>query len=124
MTYSPSTCSSTQTFQDLDVWKKAHQFVLAVYPFTRQFPGTELQGLTGQLKRAAISIPASIAEGFSQQTVSEQARLLNLAQGALEECRYYLILANDLKYGNSQALSQQLEEVSRLLKAYRRHQSN
>jgi four helix bundle protein len=111
--------SPARTFQDLLVWQKAHQFVLAVYRFTDAFPQKEIYGLTSQLRRAAVSITANIAEGFKERSKTDKARFLNIAQGSLEECRYYLILANDLKYGDSQQLMSQIEEVSRLLERYR-----
>jgi four helix bundle protein len=78
----------------------------------------EIYGLTSQFRRAAISVPANIAEGFKKRTKVEKARFMNIAQGSLEECRYYLILVRDLKYGESSALLSQLEEVSKLLDAY------
>lgn len=107
-----------RSFQDLIVWKKAHQFVLAVYRQTENFPKKEIYGLTSQIRRAAISIPANIAEGFKKRGKPDKVRFLNIAQGSLEECRYYLILAEDLKYINSSDLLSQLEEVSKLLEAY------
>ena len=110
--------SAAKTFQDLLVWQKAHQFVLAIYPFTEQFPKTEIYGLTSQLRRAAVSIPVNIAEGFKKKSKRDKARFLNIAQGSLEECRYYLILVSDLNYGNSQKLHKLLEEISKLLEAY------
>ena len=105
-------------FQDLIVWQKAHQFVLTVYRYTADFPRTEIYGLTSQFRRAAISIPANIAEGFKKRTKPDKARFLNIAQGSLEECRYYAILANDLKYGDNIFIEQKLREVSKLLEAY------
>ncbi|KYC34642.1 four helix bundle protein [Scytonema hofmannii PCC 7110] len=107
-----------RTFQDLIVWQKAHQFVLLVYQFTGEFPKAEIYGLTSQFRRAAVSIPANIAEGFKKKGAADKVRFLNIAQGSLEECRYYLILSNDLKYGDTSGLMPQLEEVSRLLTSY------
>jgi four helix bundle protein len=107
-----------KSFRDLIVWQKAHQFVLSVYQFSDNFPQKEVYGLTAQLRRASISIPANIAEGFKKRTKPDKVRFMNISQGSLEECRYYLILANDLKYGNSSELMSQLEEVSKLLEAY------
>ncbi|MGD0624446.1 MAG: four helix bundle protein [Thermodesulfobacteriota bacterium] len=107
-----------KTFQDLIVWQKAHQFVLSTYHFTDTFPKREIYGLTSQLRRAALSIPANIAEGFKKKTMMDKVRFMNIAQGSIEECRYYLILAEDLGYGNSQESALQLEEVSKLLQAY------
>jgi four helix bundle protein len=105
-------------FEDLIVWQKAHQFVLTVYRFTESFPKAELYGLTSQLRRAAVSIPANIAEGFKKKGRADKARFMNIAQGSLEESRYYLILSRDLGYGDSAGLNSQLEEVSKLLEAY------
>lgn len=107
-----------RTFQDLIIWQKAHRFVLAVYRYSEAFPRKELYGLTSQLRRAAISIPANIAEGFKKKGESDKARFMNIAQGSLEECRYYLILAKDLEYGDSPELVSQLEEVSKILNKY------
>jgi four helix bundle protein len=70
------------------------------------------------LRRAAISIPANIAEGFKKKGKADKTRFMNIAQGSLEECRYYLILAKDLGYGNTPELMPQIEEVSKLLEAY------
>lgn len=111
---------SSKTFEDLLVWQKAHQWVLEVYRFSEPFPKRELFGLTSQLRRAAISIPANIAEGFKRTGKADKARFYNIAQGSIEECRYYLILGNDLGYGDTQMLKAGLEEVSRLLEAYMR----
>jgi four helix bundle protein len=77
-----------------------------------------LYGLTSQLRRAAVSIPANIAEGFKKTGQPDKARFMNIAHGSLEECRYYLILISDLGYGDTQQLNQTLEEVSRLLTSY------
>ena len=107
-----------KTFQDLIVWKKSHEFVLSAYHFSDNFPKTEMYGLISQFRRAAISIPANIAEGFKKKTKPDKARFMNIAQGSLEECRYYLILVKDLGYGDTSILMTQLEEVSKLLEAY------
>jgi four helix bundle protein len=107
-----------KSFQDLIVWQKAHQFVLSVYRFSQHFPKWEIYGITSQLRRAAISIPANIAEGFKKKGKADKTRFMNIAQGSLEECRYYLILAKDLGYGNTPELMPQIEEVSKLLEAY------
>ena len=92
-------------FEDLIVWQKAHQWVLAIYRNSEKFPKQEVYGLTAQLRRAAISIPANIAEGFKKRGRADKARFMNIAQGSIEECRYYLILANDLDYGDSTELA-------------------
>jgi four helix bundle protein len=107
-----------KNFQDLIVWQKAHQFVLFVYRLSESFPKEELYGLTSQLRRAAVSIAANIVEGFKKKTKPDKVRYLNIAQASLEECRYYLILAKDLGYGDTSKQMDQLEEVSKLLEAY------
>ena len=109
---------AARSFRDLVVWRKAHQFVLAVYSFTAGFPKLETYGLGLQMRRAAVSIPANIAEGFRRRGKADKARFMNLAEGSVEESRYYLILASDLGYGNTDQLIVSLEEVSRLLDAY------
>jgi four helix bundle protein len=92
--------------------------VLLLYRYSELFPKAEIYGLASQARRAAISIPANIAEGFKKKTKPDKARYLNIAQGSLEESRYYLILAKDLQYGEAPELMTQLEEVSKLLEAY------
>jgi len=109
-----------RTFQDLVVWQKAHRFVVEVYRLTERFPKHELYGLTSQLRRAAVSIPANIAEGFKKKGPADKARFMNTAQGSLEESRYYLILARDLGYGDTESLYEELDEVGRMLDAYAR----
>jgi len=109
-----------KTFRDLIVWQKSHKFVLSVYQYTKEFPNHELFGLSSQFRRAAVSIPANIVEGFKKQGKADKRRFLNIAQASLEECRYYIILADDLGYGATVHLNDQLEEVSRILEAYSR----
>ncbi|MHB9025275.1 MAG: four helix bundle protein [Armatimonadota bacterium] len=110
--------SPAQSFEDLLVWQKAHAFVLSVYRMTEGFPKTETFGLTSQLRRAAISIPANIVEGFKKRGKADKVRFLNISQGSLEECRYYLILARDLGYADTTEAAPQLDEVARLLGSY------
>ncbi len=109
---------TAKRFTDLIVWQKAHQFVLSVYGFTSSFPREETYGLTSQFRRASVSIPANIAEGFKKKGEADKIRYMNIAQGSLEECRYYLILARDLGYGRTDELEEQIDEVARLLAAY------
>ncbi len=111
---------SAKTFEDLLVWQKSHEFVLGVYRVTEGFPKHELYGLTSQLRRAAVSIPANIAEGFKKRGTADKLRFYNIAQGSLEECRYYLILANDLKYGTTNELKSSSAEIGKMLGGYMR----
>ena len=85
-------------FRKLLVWQRAHQLVLLVYKFSRAFPKTELFGLTSQICRAAVSVPANIAEGYAAGGKGQFARFLNISQGSLAEVEYYLILSTDLGY--------------------------
>jgi four helix bundle protein len=109
---------AAHSFRDLLVWRKAHEYVLAVYSFTAGFPKHEVFGLSQQWRRAAVSIPANIAEGFRRRGRADKVRFLNIAESSLEECRYYLILAHDLGYGDTTALTALIEEVSKMLNAY------
>ncbi len=109
---------ASKTFRDLIVWRKAHEFVLAVYRYTKEFPKHETYGLVSQMRRAAVSIPANIAEGFRRRGNADKVRFLNIAESSTEECRYYLILAQDLGYGETETVMHTLEETGRLLTAY------
>jgi four helix bundle protein len=109
---------AARTFRDLVVWQKAHKFVLAVYALTAGFPKSETYGLSLQMRKAAVSIPANIAEGFRRRGKADKVRFLNQSESSLEESRYYLILSEDLGYGKTAELMDSLEEVSRLLNAY------
>ena len=101
----------SKSFKDLIVWQKTHQFVPSVYKYSGKFPKEESYCLTSQFRRAAISITANIAEGFAKRTKPDKIRMMNISQGSLEECRYYVILSNDLGYGENEDLNQLSEEV-------------
>ncbi|HTC89668.1 MAG TPA: four helix bundle protein, partial [Bryobacteraceae bacterium] len=107
-----------QTFRDLVTWQLAHRFVVCVYQMTASFPKSETFGLSSQLRRAAVSVAANIAEGFKRRGKGDKARFLNMAQASLEECRYYLILTQDLQYGETDAPMALLEEASKCLEGY------
>ena len=83
-------------FEDLVVWQKVHQFVLAAYRLSQTFPRSEIYGLSSQFRRAAVSIAANIAEGFKKRSKADKLRFYNIAQGSIEESRYYLILTRIL----------------------------
>ncbi len=107
-----------RTFQDLVVWQKAHGFALSIYRLTGCFPKHEIYGLTSQMRRAAVSVAANIAEGFKKRGVADKARFLNTAEGSLEESRYYLLLSRDLKYAETNMEMEALNELGSLLNAY------
>ncbi len=109
------------SFKDIIAWQKAHQFVLLVYKVTKNFPEWERYGLCSQFQRAAVSIAANIAEGYKKLSKADKLRLMNVAQGSLEECRNYHILSRDLGFINSdefELLRSMLEETSKLLNGY------
>jgi four helix bundle protein len=105
-------------FRQLVVWAKAHQLTLDVYHITGSFPREELYGLTSQLRRAAASIPANIAEGCGKDTELDLARYMQVSMGSASELEYHLLLAHDLTYldGNAyHTLNEQTIEIKRML---------
>ncbi|MEM8867528.1 MAG: four helix bundle protein [Verrucomicrobiota bacterium] len=114
------TSDSTAGFENLLIWQKSHEFVLNTYKMTLRFPDSEKFGLISQFRRAAVSIPANIAEGYGKRSSTDKARFYNIAQGSLNECRYYLRLAQDLGYAETQPLTQQLTEIGKMLNSYAR----
>ena len=104
------------SFQQLESWQEAHKLVLQVYKVTQQFPADERYGLTSQLRRAAVSIPANIAEGFKRRGLADKLRFYNMAEGSLEEVKYFFILSEDLHYlPSKETLIAQADCVGRLL---------
>ena len=108
---------AARTFEDLIVWQKAHALTLKVYALTASFPNHELYGLVSQMRRAAVSVGANIAEGFKRRGRPDKARFMNLAHGSLEELRYYFILASDLGLVKDRE-RESIDEVGRILGAY------
>lgn len=105
-------------FKRLKVWGKAHELTLAVYKATASFPNAELFGLTSQMRRAAVSIPANIAEGCGRSGEPELARFLRIALGSASELEYHLILSTDLSYlsnSSNQHLAKQVIEIKKML---------
>ena len=116
--YSSGHAKNSKNVQGTRGLAKAHEFVLAIYHLTAKFPTAEIYCLTTQARRAAISIAANIPEGFKKRGLKDKTKFFNIAQGSLEESRYYLILAQDLGYADTRNLEIFLEEVSKLLSAY------
>ncbi|MCL5795306.1 MAG: four helix bundle protein [Patescibacteria group bacterium] len=109
---------SIKTYKDLVVWQKAHFLVLEVYKITKNYPSEERFALTSQTRRAVSSTPANIAEGFSRQSLNNYLNHLDIANGSLEETKYHLLLAKDLKYLSSigyEKLILLADDVGRLL---------
>jgi len=111
----------TNSFKDLIVWQKSHMLVIAIYTTTKLFPKAEVFALTNQVRRAAISIAANICEGYKKKTIPNQLNFINIAEGSLEEVKYYIILSKDLQYINDKTyeqLTNSAEEVGRLINGY------
>ncbi len=111
----------TNNFHGIVAWQKAHELVLLVYKVTKSFPDYERFGLCSQFQRAAVSIPANIAEGYKKLSRADKLRFYNIAQGSLEECRYYVLLSKDLGYITEEhynILFNTVEETSKLLNGY------
>lgn len=111
----------TKSFQEIKAWQYAHQLVLLVYSKTQNFPDFEKFGLRSQFTRASVSIPANIAEGYRKLSKADKLRFLNISQGSLEECRYYILLSRDLRYISEEdfsLLNNMLEKTSWYLNAY------
>lgn len=102
----------------LIVWQKSHKLVLEIYEITKGFPREEQFGLTSQMRRAAVSIPSNIVEGKARGSNKEYKRFLLMARGSLEEVKYQLLLARDLKYINDEQYKELLslaKDIGRLL---------
>ena len=111
----------TQRFEDIIAWQKAHAFVIMVYKTTRMFPDYEKFGLSSQFQRAAVSIAANIAEGYKKLSKADKLHFMNIAQGSLEECRYYCILSRDIGYIDNEtydALCDAVYQTSSFLNGY------
>jgi four helix bundle protein len=109
-----------QSFRDLKVWNKAHAVTLAVYRATANFPATERYGLTSQMRRAASSIAANIAEGCVRASDADFARFLNIAMGSASELEYFLLLAHDLTFlanDDHERITGEAQEIKRMLTA-------
>ncbi|MEM9979908.1 MAG: four helix bundle protein [Cyanobacteria bacterium P01_D01_bin.2] len=105
-----------ERFEQLEVWQEAHKLVLAVYRNTKELPSDERFGLISQMRRASISVPANIAEGFKRRGKGEKVRFYNIAQASLEELRYYFILCRDLEYPiEFDSLASSAERVGKML---------
>ncbi len=108
-------------FRDIKAWSKAHQLAVAVYETTAGFPKDEQYGLTSQIRRAAGSIPANIAEGCGRDGDAELSRFCRIAMGSASELEYHLLLARDLKYlktDEHKKLEDGLIEVKRMLATF------
>jgi len=109
-----------RNYKDLQVWQKAYQLCLEVYKATGEFPKHELYGITAQLRRAAVSIPSNIAEGYGRKTTKEYIQFLYVAYGSICELETQILLSGDLGYLSPEVLKKLqdgIAEVERMLKA-------
>jgi len=107
-----------QDFKKLKVWQKSHDLTIAVYQVSKSFPKDERFGLTSQIRRAAVSIPANIAEGCGRPTGKDRARFFGIAGGSASETEYLLILSHDLNFIDKEAeveLLEKVREIKRML---------
>ena len=112
---------ASKSFREVMAWKRAHEFVLAFYKTKPMFPEDEKFALVPQFQRAAVSIAANIAEGYRKLSKADKLRFFNIAQGSLEECRYYIILSHDVGYytdATANDMWAKIEEASTVLNAY------
>ena len=112
-----------QHFTKLQVWQRSHKLVLGIYKQTAGFSLVERDGVTSQLRRAALSVPTNIAEGSKRASQTDFARFLNMAEGSLSETEYLLILTRDLGYIPLPAAERLLVETSEILRMLNRLRS-
>lgn len=108
-------------FRKLKVWQKSHAVTLEVYQRTKAFPKEELFGLTSQMRRAAPSISANLAEGCGRSGDAELARFVAIAMGSASELEYHTLLAHDLGFLKSEqygTLLEEIEQVKRMLASF------
>jgi four helix bundle protein len=110
--------AAAKTYEDLEVWRKAHRLVLDVYRATRPFPKEELYGLTSQVRRSMASVAANVVEGFRRPTKADKLRFYQIALGSIDETHYHLRLAHDLGCADTIELRMRADEVGRMLNAY------
>ena len=106
----------TRSFKDLVVWQKSYKLVLEIYKMTKGFPKTEIYGLSQQMRKASVSIPSNIAEGYGRKHKAEYKQFLSIAYGSLLELETQYSLAVDLKYvGKCEFIENLLKEVGAML---------
>lgn len=104
--------ATIKSFTDLNVWKESHKLVLMIYKITDNFPSKETYSLIDQIRRAASSVTANIAEGFGRQTYKEKAQFYYLAQGSLLEVKNFILIAKDVGYLNNTDFHHLVEQAN------------
>lgn len=110
-----------RNYRDLQVWSKAHNLTLELYRVSRQFPREEIYGIISQLRRAAVSIGANLAEGCGRRTSTELARFVRIAMGSASELDYHLLLCRDPGFMSGDDFTSsaaQLTEVRKMLTSF------
>ncbi|NEU74563.1 four helix bundle protein [Hassallia byssoidea VB512170] len=102
------------SYRDQFIWKRGIQLSINCYQLTEKFPKSELYGLTSQIRRASVSVPSNIAEGYGRRTQNEYIQFLHIALGSLRELDTQLIIANKVKLATSELFNPVLEEVDRM----------
>ena len=113
-----------RTHENLEVWKKSVDFVIEIYRSTATFPSDERFGLTSQIRRAAVSIPANIAEGAARTSEKEFLYFLSIAQGSASEVSTEILIAFRLGYVTEdlhRTLTARLDEIGRMISGLRNH---
>jgi four helix bundle protein len=103
-----------KSYRDLLVWQRAIELVVLVYRFSAEFPRDEIYGLTAQIRRASVSVPSNIAEGYGRGTRKEYIQFLSIAQGSLKELETQTILAERLSYATSAQVASLLSDSERI----------
>ena len=109
-----------KNYKDLKIWQKSYQVCLEIYKITKDFPKQETYGLTSQIRRAAVSVPSNIAEGYGRKTTPDYLRSLYIAYGSNCELETQVLLSGDLEYMNPKKrmeIKEAIGEVERMLKA-------
>lgn len=107
---------NVKNFNDLEAWKKAHVLVLEIYKITKDFPKEEIYGVVSQLRRAASSVTANIAEGFARYHFKDKARFYHQARGSAAEVQNFLFLGRDLDYITQDRCYQLYENTSEVMR--------
>jgi len=110
--------NAVKSFLDLIVWQKSHSLTLDIYQITNKFPSVEKYGVISQLRRAAYSVPSNIVEGHTRNSTKEFVHFLSIAQGSLNELKYFLILSRDLNFidlNEYNNLNIKADEISKML---------
>jgi four helix bundle protein len=109
-----------KSYKELKVWQRSYQLCLEIYKITKGFPDEEKYGLTSQLRRAAVSVPSNVSEGYGRKTTPEYIQFLYIAYGSVCEIETQILLSGDLGYisnGRLEMLKEGIREVERMLKA-------